>query len=404
MAATYKYRAHNPDGSHKQGKMAADNKAQVTEYLFEQNLTPIKIEEVKTKLSQTILNLYKKTDYEALIMFTNNLRTTYKAGIPILRALSIIKVGPEGGRFNTAIEKIRFDVQSGKSLSNAMEEHKQIFTPVYAQSIAAGEESGKLEDILDELAIILEKDMEITRLIKSGLRYPIIVFILIAFAFLVLMTYVMPRFIDFYSSFKAELPLPSQIMIASSNLITQYWPILLVAIGIIIFGIKAFIRSEFGRLFVDKQVLKLPIFGKLIIKGNIARFALMFRILFKSGLPIIKCLDILSEAIKNTSIGIEIKKLEELFRTGSESEIVTCDLKYFPDLSKQLIAIGLETGSLDDVLGEIGNHYSKEVQYTSKHLTSILEPILTLVVSVFVLIMALAIFMPMWNLIKVFNN
>ncbi|MFC1475332.1 type II secretion system F family protein, partial [Candidatus Zixiibacteriota bacterium] len=361
MTTTYKYRALNRDGSQKQGKMAAESKTQVTGYLIDHNLTPIKIEEVKNRLSQTVLNLFKKTDYEALIMFTNNLRTTYKAGIPLLRALSIIKVGPEGGRFNSAIEKIRFDVQAGKSLSNAMDEHQLLFTPVYSQSIAAGEESGKLDDILDELALILEKDMEITRLIKSGLRYPIIVFVLIGFAFVVLMTYVMPKFIDFYSSFNADLPLPSQIMIATSNLITQYWPILLVSIGLIIFGIKAFIRSESGRLFVDKQILKLPVFGNLIIKGNIARFAFMFRILFKSGLPIIKSLNILSESIKNRSIGIEIKKLEELFRRGSESEIVTSELKYFPDLSKQMIAIGLETGSLDNMLEEIGNHYSKEV-------------------------------------------
>lgn len=404
MTTTFKYKALSDKGDSKQGKMSAENKEQVTEYLSDHSLTPISIEEIKIGFSQSFLDYFKKVDKEALILFTNNLRTTFKAGIPILRALSIIRIGPSEGRFNLAIERIRIDVQSGKSLSQAMEEHDDLFTSVYTNSIAAGEESGKLEEILEELSNILEKDMEISRLVKSGLRYPIIVVTLIAIAFIVVMTYVMPKFISFYSSFNAELPLPSRIMITMSNFITQYWPGILVSLGVFGFGTRAFIKSAYGKLKVDHYILKLPVFGSLIIKGNITRFALMFKILFKAGLPIVKSLQILSESVNNSSIGFEIKKLEDLFQRGSESEIVTTDIKYFPDMFKQMLVIGLETGSLENMLGEIGNHYSREVQYTSRQLTSILEPILTLIVAGFVLIMALAIFMPMWNLIKVFNG
>lgn len=404
MPTLFDYKALTPEGEYKNGQMTAESKANVTEYLADQQLIPISVNANKSKLSLSMLGFFKKLDYEALILFTNNLSTTYRAGIPILRALSIIKIGQDGGHFNQVIEKIRYDVQSGKSLSQAMHEHRDFFSQVYVNSIAAGEESGKLDEILDELSSVLEKELEISRQVKSGLRYPMIVIGVIAAAFVVLMAYVMPKFIDFYGSFDAELPLPSRILISTSNIITGYWPIILVALGLFSFGIRLFSKSNTGRLFIDRTILKLPVFGKLIIKGNIARFSLMFRILFKSGLPIIKSLEILSESMKNSTISLEIKKMEQLFRQGAEADLVKTDFVFMPNLAKQMMAIGLETGSLDEILLEVGNHYTKEVQYTARQLTSIIEPILTLIVAVFVLIMALAIFLPMWNLIKVFNG
>ena len=144
-------------------------------------------------------------------------------------------------------------------------------------------------------------------------------------------------------------------------------------------------------------------FGDLIIKGNVARFSLMFRILIKSGIPIIKSIQILTNSIKNSAISAEISKMGELFRQGKDSELKDGNIAYFPDLALEMISIGLESGSMDKMLQTVGLHYSKEVQYTSKHLTSILEPILTLVLSVLVLFLALAMLLPMWNLIKVFN-
>jgi MSHA biogenesis protein MshG len=337
-------------------------------------------------------------------MFTNNLATMYRSGIPLLRALTIIKIGPEDGHFNRALQQVKYSVQSGKSLSEAMADFDDIFFRVYRNSIAAGEESGRLEDILDELATMMEKELELSRLIKSGLRYPIIVIIVIAIAFVVLMTYVIPQFVDFYSSFDADLPLPTKIFIGTSNFFTRYWALLLgvaVAAG---FGFRKVVSNEKGRLLVDRKLLKLPVFGELILKGNVARFAMMFRILFRAGLPIIQSLQILADSVKNTMVSREINKLEDMFRRGSDANLLEEEFEFLPDLAKQMISIGLETGALERMLGELGTFYGKEVQYTSRHLTAILEPILTLVVSVFVLIMALAIFLPMWNLIKVFNG
>ncbi len=404
MATQFAYKAITPDGKTHHGEFVAETKDQVSTYLSDHDFIPVTIEPKKESANLFLTKFFNKVKTEDIIMFTNNLSTMYRAGIPILRALSIIKIGKPNSLFNIALPKIHADVQAGKSISDAMKDHRDIFSEVYISSIAAGEESGKLDEILDQLAKMLEREMEINRLIKSGLRYPTIVLTILGFAFTVVMTFVVPKFIDFYSSFDADLPLPTQIMISTSTFITSYWYVLLGIIALIIYTYKYIVSKPNGKLAVDNAILNIPVFGSLIIKGNVARFALMFQILFKSGLPIIKSLDILTTSVTNSMIQKEIYKLAELFRKGSEHKLLQTKFIFFPELAKQMIAIGLESGSLERMLLEVGEHYSKEVQYTSRNLTAILEPILTVVISGFVLLMALAIFMPMWNLIKVFNG
>ncbi len=404
MPTQFKYKALSSDGSARKGIMTAEDADQVAEYLGSQQFVPVSIAPIKEKSSFSLMGFVSGSEYENLIMFTNNLATMYRAGIPLLRALSLIKIGTETGRFNHSIQQVRYAVQSGKSLSEAMANYDDIFSTVYRNSIAAGEESGKLEDILDELSKMMEREMELSRLIKSGLRYPIIVISIIGIAFVVLMTYVIPQFVDFYGSFKAELPLATKIFIGTSNFFTRYWAIILGAVVAIGIGFKKVMSNPKGKLWVDTKILQLPVFGELALKGNVARFSMMFRILFKAGIPIIQSLHVLGNSVKNSRVSLEIQKLEDLFSRGSDANLMEEEFEFFPDLAKQMIAIGLETGALERMLGELSSYYAKEVQYTSRHLTAILEPLLTLVVSVFVLIMALAIFLPMWNLIKVFNG
>ena len=226
----------------------------------------------------------------------------------------------------------------------------------------------------------------------------------LAAAAAVILFYVVPKFTDFYNQFNAQLPLPTRLLIGLQGAMSKYWPALLV--GAILAGFLAsrLLSNERGKAWLDRQFLRLPVFGNLIVKGNIARFTMMFHILFRSGLPIIACLDILADAVKTSAIAGEIRQMGNLFREGRDSRLAEHEFKYFPPLALQMMTIGLESGSLSDILHEISNHDSKEVQYTSRQLTAILEPILTLVMGIFVLVLALAIFLPMWNLIKVFNG
>jgi len=404
MPEQYRYRAVALDGHIEKGVMSAESNDQVFDYLADRELTPIAVFETPRKRSFSLFGFFKNVDYENLILFTNSLGTMIRAGIPLLRALRVIKIGPAESKFNQAIHQIRYSLQSGKSLSESMSEFESMFSKVYISSIAAGEESGQLEGILDELASILEEEMELTRQIKSGVRYPLLVIGAIIVAFIILMGFVVPRFMEFYGAFGATLPLPTRIIIGISNFVTNFWYALLAFVALAFVGFKKLVANPKGKLWVDERILKLPVLGDLIVKGNVARFSMMFRILFKAGLPIVKSLEILSDAVKNSQISGEIDHLAMLMREGRDASITKGEFTYFPEAALQMIAIGLESGSLEKMLGELGTHYSKEVQYASRNMTAILEPILTFVLGGFVLLLALAILLPMWNLIKVFQH
>ncbi|MEA1980570.1 MAG: type II secretion system F family protein [candidate division Zixibacteria bacterium] len=404
MRTSFKYSAVDEEGNSVDGIYSAETIEQTINYLHEQKLIPINIAKEKNSIAGSLWGFFKSKHYEHLITFTNNLATLHKAGIPLLKSLSLIKIGKPNNPFNEAIKQIRNQVYGGVSLSEAMSEHETFFSKVYISSIAAGEESGQLDEILDKLSPILEKELELTRQIKSGIRYPAMVILAITGAIIVMLTFVVPKFIAFFSSLNAQLPLPTRILTGTSELLLNYWPYLLGFIFILVFGYRQTIKKEKGRLLVDRIFLKIPIIGNIIIKGNVARFAMLFSILIKAGIPLVKALELLQDSVKNSMIGKEIKKLQTIFTEGQENKLIASEFEFFPEMALQMISIGLESGSLEKILTETGEHYSKEVQYQSKQLTSILEPILTLVLGGFVLILALAIFLPMWNLIHIFKG
>lgn len=404
MSETFSYKARNQFGEKKSGVVQANTAEKAASILAEQNLIPIEIKGIDTITKPGLFGFMKGKLYESLIIFTRNLSTLYKAGIPILRALSIIKVGPADGYFNKATAQIRDLIRSGTSLSEALGEFPGIFPGIYRSAISAGELSGKLDKILDSLSFMLEKDMELNRQIKSSIRYPVIVLLTIIVAFAVLITFVIPRFVGFYSKMGTMLPAPTRILIWLNEIISNYWIIILAGIVVMIFILRKIYSTPSGRLYFDTKFLMIPIFGDLIIKGNIARFAHMLQILITSGIPLVKALETLSGVIKNSRLANEIKILSESFREGREIANLASELHFFPDMALQMINIGTESGALDSMLTEVANHYTREVEYKSRHLTALLEPILTIVLGIFVLIVALAIFLPMWNLISAFRN
>ena len=404
MPAQFEYRAVSSDGLQRTGSMTANNSEAVEEHLREQGLLPIHISKQEEKQPVSLFGFLKRSDYDNLIMFTSALATLQRAGIALLRALSIIRIGDEKSRFNRAIDDIRTELQAGKPLSGAMAKHHDIFTPVYVNCVAAGEESGHLDDTLLELAAVLEREAELTRQLKSGIRYPLMVVGAIVAAFVVVMEFVVPRFTSFYSSFDAELPLPTQIIINVSNFFTTYWWAMLLALVVAGFAVRALLKNPKGRLWFDSQLLRLPVLGTLIVRGNIARFSMMLRILINSGLTVVRSVDILVGTVKNAAIAQEISGLGDSFRRGKEIDVESGEYRYFPRQALHMLSVGLESGNLDGMLREVGEHYTKQVIYSSRQLTAVIEPILTLVMGVFVLVLALAVFLPMWNLIKVFQG
>lgn len=404
MPTQYKYKAVDIDGSRVNGSLAANSASSVEEFLREQKFLPVEIKALEEKQPFSMFGFLKGADYEKLIMFTSALATMHRAGIPLLRALATIKVGRADSRFNYVIDQVRIDLQGGKPLSEAMDRFPDIFSRVYVSCIAAGEESGHMDSTLDELSSMLEREAELTRQVKAGVRYPLMVIAAIFGAFFVIMNFVVPRFTAFYSAFNATLPLPTRIIIGVSHFATTYWPLMLaLTIGAGL-GVRAVLSHKAGRLWFDRQLLRLPVLGDLIIKGNVARFSLMFRILVTSGLTIIKSIDILAGTIKNSAIAMEVEYLGESFRRGREIDLASGQFHYFPEQALHMLSVGLESGNLEAMLKEVGEHYTKQVIYSSRQLTAVIEPLLTVTMGAFVLVLALAVFLPMWNLIHVFQG
>ena len=404
MSKTFSYTARTLDGKKRTGIIQAEDTERVAAILSEQQLIPTEIKPRKPLEKRGIFGLMISRTFEELIIFTCNLATLYRSGIPILRALSIIKIGDGNSYFNQAVKKIRDGVQSGRALSDSMADFPKLFPHIYTASIAAGEFSGKLDLVLDSLGVMLEKDLELNRQIKASLRYPIMVVSAIAAAFIVLLVFVIPRFMHFYSMMGADLPLPTRFLIWMNHYVTGYAIFIVAGIVALIFLLRKIYSTRAGRAFFDIRFLRMPIFGDLIIKGSIARLSYMFQILIKSGLPIVRSLEMLADVIKNSVLSNEIRYLSEIFREGKESNILSSKLVFFPEMALQMIMVGLESGALESMLTEIANHYSREVDYKSRQLASLLEPLLTVALGAFVLIIALAIFMPMWNLIQVFRG
>ena len=404
MPERFKYEAISETGEVTGGVITAVDDRHVEEFLAEQDLRPISVSKLPENKPLSIFGISGSNLTEDLIMVTNGLATMHRAGVPIIKALSLIKVGARNQRLADALDRIRIEVQSGRSLSEALASFEDIFSPVYIAAVAAGEESGHLEETLEELSSMLENELGLNRQIKEAVRYPVIVIMILIAAFFVVMSLVVPRFVEFFDTLGADLPLPTRILIGMSDFITNYWYIIVGLAGIAIYSFKKLLETESGRLRFDRTMLKIPAIGPIITKGNVARFALMFRILYTAGIPLIRTLEILTRVVKNAEISREIRLMGELLRKGRDIGSITNKFKALPELALNMMSIGMESGSLDRMTEELGKHYSKEVMYRSKQLTSVIEPILTVVLGVFVLVMALAIFLPMWSLISVFKG
>jgi type II secretory pathway component PulF len=404
MSNKYQYKAKTFEGESEIGDIHAEDSNRVAEILSERNLIPIEIKKKRSFQSISIFGFMKTRLYGDLILFTRNLSTLYQAGIPILRALTIIKIGPIGGHFNNAILKIKDSIRAGMPLSKSMADFPAIFPQIYRSAIAAGELSGKLDQILDSLGDMLEREMDLNRKLKSAIRYPIIVLVAISIAFIIIITFVIPKFVTFYSKMGSELPAPTRLLIGLNHLITDYWVIFIGAFVALAFLVGKLYSTEGGRRYFDTKLLSLPIFGSLIIKGNIARFSHILKILHKSGIPLVSSLETLSGVIKNSRLSSEIKIMAEALKEGRGMAVGAEQQQYIPDMALQLMDVGIESGSLDEMLDQLAKHYGKDVDYISRHLVSFLEPILTIILGIFILIVALAIFLPMWNLIQTFRG
>jgi type II secretory pathway component PulF len=402
----FAYRARDERGLLVTGDMDAASKRDVFTQLDSMGLIPVSAVESKGGISaiDEFLLRFQKVKNDDLIFFTRQLQTVVRSGIPMVKGLRALEEQTSNERLRGAIKVITQDVDRGQSLSDAFSKHRGIFSEIYVGMVRSGEIGGSLEEVLTRLAELLEFQMKTQEIIKSAMRYPIFVTSTLVIAFIVLIKLVVPKFVPMFKSSKVALPLPTQILLIINNVIQNYGIfviLLVVAIGIAFFYYK---RTEAGAFMIDRMKLKMPFIGTIIQKISMSRFAFILENLTKVGIPIIQTLDIVSRAVGNKYIARKIQGIAKSVEKGRGISRPLKEAKIFPPLVVHLISTGEETGSLEEMLREISSHYDREVSYSVNRLSAWIEPLMTVCLAVMVLFLALAIFMPWWNMMGVMRG
>lgn len=399
---TYAYKARDDRGILVTGNMEANNPRDVFVQLDSLGLFPISATESKQSglAINEYLTRFQRVKYDDLIFFTRQFQTVIRSGIPMVSGLKALEEQTTNERLRGTIKKVAQDIDKGQSLSDALSKHRGVFSELYQSMVRAGEVSGSLEEVLERLSGLLEFQMKTREMLKSALRYPAMVLFTLAGAFIVLINVVVPRFVPIFRSAKIDLPLPTQILLIMNDLFQQYTATI---VGTLILAAAAFIvysRTAVGSFTIDMIKLRLPLIGSIVLKICMSRFAFTLENLVKSGIPIIKTLDIVSRAVGNEYIAKKILEISANIEKGKGISRPLKDAKIFPPLVIHLVATGEETGSLEEMLHEVSVHYDREVSYSVARLSAWIEPVLTAGLAGMVLFLALAIFMPWWDMMR----
>jgi type II secretory pathway component PulF len=401
---TYRYKAINENGNKVAGTLEAQSSEEAISILVARNLIPekVNIEERKSEdsLSSKIMSAIDTVKVTDLIIFTKQFRSMLSAGVPIIRLLQVLEAQTESRVLRKAIAAIIIDIRQGSTLSEALQKYPKIFSLLYCAMIKAGEISGNVPGVLDRLIYIIEHETKVKSDIKAALRYPMIVVIALSLAFIVLLTFVVPQFASLFSKAGLVLPWPTQFALLLHAFLVNYWYLIVALVLIIIFSLIAYFKTPQGKFVRDSFLLELPILGPLFKKAALSRFASIFAILQTSGVPVMQSLSILSETIGNEAMARAFEHVRERIEEGAGISAPLKTAKYFTPMVVDMVAIGEESGNMDEMLREISKHYDDEVEYAVKGLSDAIGPILIVGLAAVVGFFALAIFMPMWDLTK----
>jgi type II secretory pathway component PulF len=374
--------------------------------LYQTGYFPIAIEEESTSVSINLSDIWKrfqKVKLEELIVFSQQFSTLYKAGLPLLSGLRGLKEQTLNQRFKEVLEEIGLQIEGGNTLFGTMSKYPDVFPVVYVNMIRAGETSGKLGESLDRFVTLADRELRTRQRVKETTRYPKIVIFSVIIAFFVLLAFVIPRFAQVFARFNTPLPLPTKIMIGINNLFQNYWYLVLSAIVFIPVLLIRYMRTKKGRIFWDRLKIKIPGFGRLFLIAALSRFAHTFVMLNKSGIPILQTLEIASTTINNVILSQSIEEIGRKVREGGSLADAMRESGRFTPLVIQMVAVGESTGTLDEMLVRITEYYDIELENTIKKMTTYIEPVLTLFLGVVVLFLALAVFLPWWNMASLFK-
>jgi len=404
--AAFAYRGRDANGSEVVGIIEAETAGAVAGQLVTTGVTPIEITEseaVEGDESSNFLSglLQRGPSMDDLILFTRQMYSLTKSGVPLLRGLLSLAETTRNALFSATIRELVENLEAGRDLAGSLARYPKIFGGLYVNIVRVGENSGQLEAAFERLSQYLELEKRTRKQMTSALRYPAFVILAIGIAITIITIYVIPVFAKVYESFKAELPWPTQAIIAVSNFTVAWWPaLLLLLIGAVV-GWMSFVETPHGRMFWDRIKLRMPVVGNIIMRSTLARYARAFAMAQRSGVPLLETLHLVSLAVDNVFVSARISGMRAHVERGESLTRSSIRARLFTPLVLQMVAVGEETGNVDDMLDEVADYYEQEVDYDLQNLSALIEPILIIFVGVLVLILALGVFLPMWDLARV---
>lgn len=403
----FKYAGKSTQGGPQKGVIEAASAQAAAQTLLSQNIVPLTIVESKKRSAENegdgfdITRLFQqKVGLDEMIIFSRQMYSLLKAGIPIIRAIKGLSENASHKRFQEILKDIADQLEQGRSLSSSMAKYEKVFTRLTISVVVVGENTGKLDDVFLQLALYFEREQETRKRIKSALRYPTFVLIALAIAMFILNLFVVPVFTQMFERFDTELPIMTRVLIGTSNFFVSYWWLLIIVIVGGIFAVKQYVNSTNGRLKWDKFKLKLPVVGSIIERSLLSRYSRSFSMILRAGVPLTAGLSLTADAVDNAHMQKRIKEMRQGIEKGESLLRVSKNSELFSTLVLQMIAVGEETGRLEPLLEESADYYEREVDFDLKSLTAKIEPILIGFVAVMVLILALGIFTPMWNMMS----
>lgn len=404
MTTTYAYKAQDRRGRVRNGQVKAASEEAAAQKLRSKGMQPITMEAAEGSGLQAEIRIPGFSDRVALkeiTVFSRQFATMINAGLSLLRSLSILAEQTDNRALARVILAVKGEVESGRSLSQAMASHPKVFNHLYVAMVRAGETGGVLDDSLNRLAEMLEKQVYLRQKIKSAMMYPVAVLVLVVLIVAAMLIFIVPMFVDLYADLEGELPVMTKLLIGMSGILTSYWYAVLIVLGGGWFGFRAWKKTDKGRLRWDAIKLRMPIFGKLVHKSALARFAHTLSGLIRTGVPILQAMEIVGETSGNAVVEAAVHNSKAAVSEGeSIAKPMAAAGSIFPPMVVQMVAVGEETGALDTMLERIGTFYDQEVDAMVEGLTSLIEPILIVFMGGAVGGILISLYLPMFNIVN----
>jgi type IV pilus assembly protein PilC len=399
--ATFAYKVRDRAGKIFTGNMEGENRNSVVSRLREMDYFITSVSEKRGNiLFSTQINLFQGIKFRDLTIFYRQFSTMVNAGLTLVNSLDILIEQVENKALSKVITFIKSDVEAGSTLADSMAKHPQAFTELYISMVRAGEIGGVLDEILNKIADLMEKEYALKQKVKSAMAYPLFITGAAALMAIFMLTFILPQFVGVFEQFGGKLPFLTQILVTATNLFNRFWYIFFIVFAALGVAFSAYIKTPNGKLNFDKFKLNAPIFGEINRKSAVARFTRILGTLIKSGVPILEALQVSSNAIGNLVISSAVLGAKTKIKEGQSISGPLAESGVFPPMVTQMIMVGEESGELEEMLVNVANFYDQEVDRTVEKLTAIIEPVMMLGIALVIGVMVIAMYLPIFNMVN----